>query len=240
METRLTEGVASLLFVVISAHYSGSLLMVLVTEVSLPFDNIRDGLLAHPRWRVIVESGNIFLFQNVFDLSDPVFRRAHEEASSGRSTMATMEEALQALVADGDHGHFLYGTASYVLSKGRSVYTPGLDLRQFCRPVHSPEALVAAKTSPFRRALDSGMLSLWESGGLDRVEHDWYGRRAPEARKTRPELSFTLAHLLLAFLIFLFGLVSVVLLFAFEAYSSKWGKCSARVLKNLLRMTGEK
>ncbi len=46
-----------------SSFYSGALMMVLVTEESTPFETVREGLLAHPSWRVLLEEGNIYIFQ---------------------------------------------------------------------------------------------------------------------------------------------------------------------------------
>ncbi len=246
VETRMAEGVASLLFVFVSAFYSGALLTVLVTKESLPFDTIREGLLSHPRWKMIVEPGNIYLFQNNFDLSDPVLRKAHEMASSDEAVgrAITIEEALKLLVKEGK-SHFLYGTEECILSRSRPVRVPGLDLYPFCQPVRSYAGLIVPKFSPFKKLLDSGMLSLWEGGALDRIERAWFkGEMAAGGERRRSELSFSFLHLLLAFLVFLVGLLGVAALLALELCSSpkkkkRRNKVGAKVVSFAIRMTGK-
>ena len=50
-------------FVLINAYYGGALTMFFVSEITLPFNTIRDALKVFPSWKLIVQSGNEAYFK---------------------------------------------------------------------------------------------------------------------------------------------------------------------------------
>ena len=45
-------------FVLINAYYGGALTMFFVSEITLPFNTIRDALKAFPGWKIMYQAGN--------------------------------------------------------------------------------------------------------------------------------------------------------------------------------------
>ena len=52
-----------LFFVLINAFYGGALTMFFVSEVTLPFNTLRDALRVFPSWKIIYQSGNDAYFE---------------------------------------------------------------------------------------------------------------------------------------------------------------------------------
>ncbi len=210
--SEIPAGVSGLVFAILSTFYSGALVMVLVTEDSLPFDTVREGL-ADGQWKSLVEDGLQYVFRNNFDLSDPVFREAHERAL--RQEPMTKRQLLEALTA-GEENVFLYGNSHRIAAKAREMQVEGrpVDIVEFCRPTYYYNALIAAKSSPFRKVLHDGMIKLLQSGTMSQIERTWY---ADLPRKSeRPDHSFGVSHVSLACAAYLLGLCGVFVLLVIE------------------------
>ena len=50
-------------FVLINAYYGGALTMFFVSEITLPFNTIRDALKAFPGWKIMYQAGNDAYFE---------------------------------------------------------------------------------------------------------------------------------------------------------------------------------
>ena len=50
-------------FVLINAYYGGALTMFFVSEITLPFNTIRDALMAFPGWKIMYQAGNDAYFE---------------------------------------------------------------------------------------------------------------------------------------------------------------------------------
>ena len=50
------------LFVLINSYYGGALTMFFVSEITLPFETIKDALKVFPEWKILYQSGNDALF----------------------------------------------------------------------------------------------------------------------------------------------------------------------------------
>ena len=50
-------------FVLINAYYGGALTMFFVSEITLPFNTIRDALRAFPTWNFMYQAGNDAYFE---------------------------------------------------------------------------------------------------------------------------------------------------------------------------------
>ena len=50
-------------FVLINAYYGGALTMFFVSEITLPFNTIRDALKAFPSWNFMYQAGNDAYFE---------------------------------------------------------------------------------------------------------------------------------------------------------------------------------
>ena len=50
-------------FVLINAYYGGALTMFFVSEITLPFNTLRDALRVFPQWNLIYQSGNDAYFE---------------------------------------------------------------------------------------------------------------------------------------------------------------------------------
>ena len=60
-------------FVLINAYYGGALTMFFVSEITLPFNTIRDALKAFPTWTIMYQAGNDAYFQIPASQVNPFF-----------------------------------------------------------------------------------------------------------------------------------------------------------------------
>lgn len=71
-------------FVLINAYYGGALTMFFVSEITLPFNTIRDALKVFPSWKIMIQDGNDAYFQLPAAQGDSDFIKYWQEVENER------------------------------------------------------------------------------------------------------------------------------------------------------------
>ena len=224
----MTEALVSLLFVVLSAFYAGALITVLVSEESLPFDTIQEGLRAFPEWKVLLSSGNNYMFRSLLDMDDPDIRKADEHATTQEALRSNrnIEDTIR-MLSSKEAKHFFFESSYRVLPKVESMRQSGtsgdhLDLVQFCSPpVRAHIAFLLPRSSPFRRLTHAAALKAWEGGEATQILRRWtWGNGPVTSRNKKATTGLSLPHLTVAFTCFGLGVLVVVALLGAEVLHS--------------------
>ncbi len=167
-----------LAFTVTMGYYSGSQTMLLATRPSLPFDDLLSGILS-AQWKVLIVKGDDLLFRTLFPEqleSNEKLRRLEEHM---KQDTLRMKDALGQLYGS---KRFIAATETrvgfFLKNNPEAVKEPVVS---FCPPLHSIQGLILPKNSPFKEAINHGILQMRQTGVLETIARRWRGNLASAA-----------------------------------------------------------
>ena len=162
-------------FVLLNAFYGGALTMFFTSEITIPFNDIRDVIRSYPDWKLQILTGSDALYQPKALAGDPEYMAFWERVESDpeQSIYPNIEEGLKRLLEDQ-----VVIDVSSAMFRGYFMEHPfhQQELKIFGKQPPIFNALAVTKNSPISPVFKAGMRYLRENGILAQLEQDWMGQ----------------------------------------------------------------
>ncbi len=165
---KIILAIGGISFTGLLSFYSGAQTMFLASDKEAPFHTILDGLTKHPDWTFLLPYGDENIFLNLFGhmSEDPSMAWVFEQAERRRANPISIEDALDML-----HQGKYYVLTSIIRVASNRHDEALKSITVFCdtAKIENPRAFLLPKNSPFKRAIDLGLIRMRNIGVLDMI-----------------------------------------------------------------------
>ena len=203
-------------FVLVNAFYGGALTMFFSSEITIPFEGIRDVIRAYPDWKLKMMDGNDALFQPralAGDVDYGAFWKRVEddpEESIYANIVAGLEDLLE--------GQYVIHVSAAMLRgffRENPFFHQGLKV--FGREKSVFNAIIFTKNSPVAPVFRAGLRRLRERGVLQQLEQDWMGL-AIESRTEFGKLVLSPGQVVLVYVIMGVAVIGAIVALILELF----------------------
>ncbi len=156
----------------ITSYYSGAQTMFLTSEITIPFETICEGLTEAPGWDFMIAKGD-----------EDTYSTRYPDQSFDGDHIVELDKGL-VMLASGQSRDFLVAGSQRVYSElSRIGSNVDEDLVEFCNPLLRIGTFILPRSSPFKAAINRGIMKLHQMGMLPILGRRWAGAAADSLDK---------------------------------------------------------
>ena len=173
---RLVKSTIWLTYLLITIYYGGALKMFFTTEITIPFQSLKEVLLAYPEWKLRFRNGNDVLFHKKSQtMNDIIYDEFWERTNKNPQEVkfSGIEEGIQYLQEDQVVIHISDGLLKQYYKNNPSMRRP----KTFSSEGEKfGENMIVTENSPLGPILTNGFQTLYENGIVDLYDKKWRGK----------------------------------------------------------------